>query len=865
MQMNKTYNGTDLMLRSIFKSVVFTFTILFVTTSWMQAQVVSRQGNLDYSFVVFDYPIMDAPAETFTQNEWKKIDETHHFTKLNSVHINNNNFDVKFHCNDGSRIALIVKLFRGMSARAILKDLKLDSKSQTFNSSYKQALLDVDLTRVRENDNMPQGDTASFLLIDITAVSQLAITTNNSTNIVREQNQGRPNSLDFCSIVDQGLAIDVQFNDDIKLSFALKKEIDLFPINEPRQYVTIYETDPGNRDAKPVWWLEKRVDPLSKGSDVPSIKFYPRQKHQVISNKNILEIRFDQEAIARNINFQGSISLAANSGESKIEVAPYYVIGQEQTSLGVSAMPIKELADYFLRLMIESERFIRDWESAEEGFVSLTSSPESPRGVAAVQEKKATVRRILRRVREYTNRMDSTATIIPDKRLFFDLLDLQRAINNDILSLIIEQLDPVYPAKFAKPFHVAELKQLLGNVEINLDTIAKSSIEEMNFELANGLGLTPTTGTGPGGLKNQLSQLLSNCQLLYALLNRIKASNDQTINAFLSFTTLTVTDFNEIVRRTEIEINKIKDVKVSTDPSMKQKVDEVREIYVRYEATFNEIGAIFKSFSGSSVLLTKLLKDHGYSKNIRLNNDDADTIRRKSFIELANDAASYNTIRDEFALHAGQEIFKRLVYARIDLSNEKIADGDELTISVVWYNSDGNTKSNTNDKSDAVNLATAKFIIKKVGWDLDVAESALLIHRFQEGRLRRDYPLSPSNFKPSVGASLLWTFYNTYRVPDKIKHSFLVSEKNHGKAKQYPLLRFLHWLEPSMGINVSYNDFRTDREVEFGAGPIIGLFRNRIFFTSGYNFSVNGESPFYFGIGFSFSKIYQRIKDNEGK
>lgn len=93
--------------------------------------------------------------------------------------------------------------------------------------------------------------------------------------------------------------------------------------------------------------------------------------------------------------------------------------------------------------------------------------------------------------------------------------------------------------------------------------------------------------------------------------------------------------------------------------------------------------------------------------------------------------------------------------------------------------------------------------------------------------------------------------------------------KKHGpkkdQLKEYGFLKFLHWLEPSFGINVSYLDFRTDRDFEFGAGPIMGLFQNRIFLTTGYNFNVNGESPFYMGIGFSFSNIYKRINksDNE--
>jgi len=152
-------------------------------------------------------------------------------------------------------------------------------------------------------------------------------------------------------------------------------------------------------------------------------------------------------------------------------------------------------------------------------------------------------------------------------------------------------------------------------------------------------------------------------------------------------------------------------------------------------------------------------------------------------------------------------------------------------------------------------LATAKFLVKKTRWHLDVSESALLIHRIDEELLRLGYPISPSNFKPTAGANMLWSYYNPYRTTERIKPR----GKYKGQYRQYDFLKFLHWLEPSFGINVSYLDFRTDRDFEFGAGPVMGLFQNRIFLTTGYNFSVNGESPFYMGIGFSFSNIYKRI------
>ena len=142
---------------------------------------------------------------------------------------------------------------------------------------------------------------------------------------------------------------------------------------------------------------------------------------------------------------------------------------------------------------------------------------------------------------------------------------------------------------------------------------------------------------------------------------------------------------------------------------------------------------------------------------------------------------------------------------------------------------------------DGIELATARFIVKKTGWHLDGSESVMLIKRFNQDLVGND--VSPSNFKPIAGASLLWTYYNDHRA-----------EKWPGK--------FLRWLEPSFGINVSYVDFLSSETFEVGAGPIVGLWQNRLFLTAGYNFNVEGQSPFYMGIGFSFFNVVDKIKVN---
>jgi len=74
-----------------------------------------------------------------------------------------------------------------------------------------------------------------------------------------------------------------------------------------------------------------------------------------------------------------------------------------------------------------------------------------------------------------------------------------------------------------------------------------------------------------------------------------------------------------------------------------------------------------------------------------------------------------------------------------------------------------------------------------------------------------------------------------------------------------PKNRFFTKFEPSLGINISYLDFDTEKDIEIGAGTSIGLFNNLIQFTVGYNLNVE-RNNIYWGIGFSFINIAEKIK-----
>ena len=123
--------------------------------------------------------------------------------------------------------------------------------------------------------------------------------------------------------------------------------------------------------------------------------------------------------------------------------------------------------------------------------------------------------------------------------------------------------------------------------------------------------------------------------------------------------------------------------------------------------------------------------------------------------------------------------------------------------------------------------------------------------------------VSPSNFKGSGGAVLMWTF-------NKEDKGLEITTGNADNNYEYIAKRknkVWNFIEPSFGLNVSYLDFSTEKDVEIGTGLQLGLFRNKIFFGYGINLhmiSPKKQAPTYFYIGFSFAHISDLFKSSNG-
>ncbi len=245
-------------------------------------------------------------------------------------------------------------------------------------------------------------------------------------------------------------------------------------------------------------------------------------------------------------------------------------------------------------------------------------------------------------------------------------------------------------------------------------------------------------------------------------------------------------------------------------------------------------------------MLEVILDGLGYNTNFYKKGVDESLKSSDRFDNEENylqfNTAVLDTLYNRMAERAAAAIFKKLVTGKIDLNKSDASEGEILKLSVMWYNLDGKDDKNNFKPHE---LLTVNFKITDSGWKLKPSDSALLINRLNEDFVRTDYPLSPSRFKPTGGVSLLFTYQNDHRYftrrNNKFKHSWVS--------------KFFKQLEPSFGVNISYLDFDTTKNLEIGVGFVMGFLRNQLFASVGYNLAVEREQPVYFGFGFSFANL----------
>lgn len=521
-----------------------------------------------------------------------------------------------------------------------------------------------------------------------------------------------------------------------------------------------------------------------------------------INLESQLRIRFDHKALSEEEQFYGNISLRANVGSNDVEVSPYFLIGEKQKSYGVDSKPIKEIATNFIRLFKTSQSLHRI-----AGYTNAYKDQSDPDEIKKY---------ILGSIEEITSaynyllleRNDTAGwrTYVRDEAEFmilemeYDLISYSSIKFPTNLKLVSKGIIDFDTTS------VRELRVLGEKIEKEDFTKAEDNQELVALIIEN---------------KERYTRILNLSKELLKYMNFFKESGSNSMDAFLNISLISEIEFSSSREKLKEYVDELEGYLRNPNPKAFEVINKIRNDVTNtldYYSTvicdeWNEIRDK-EEIAGDS--LDMFLFDESYC--------DLSTISSKDLVSLTK----------TFAVNAGREIYNKLVYGTIDLNSISFSEANRIEIDLVWY-------TNEEGLENGKILPLTSFYVKKMGWELSVLESMQLINRINGDEIDDpNYPISPSVFKPTPGAAFLWTFNDSM-------------EKS----------RFWKWLEPSFGINLTYLDFNRDKDFEFGIGPMMGLFHNKIHFTWGANLNEKDEKPFYLGVGFSFSKVLTSIGENE--
>jgi hypothetical protein len=579
---------------------------------------------------------------------------------------------------------------------------------------------------------------------------------------------------------------------------------------DPRQYIFVqYRKTPTKGGLDTIWNWEER-------------KNVPNQKFNILDIDGEIKITFDKLNLATNEDFEGTFSLEAEisglNGTRRIEVNPYSEIGIQRKTIGVKSEPPTQLTVKLLNL-------IRELGNADSVhrvvYIDLTGRKRS---------KEYEERNLLeiQKIRKLVEDVD-LETLITEAR----------AIERGVNTRYIDHRDTLnfFSGVSTKQQFILALRRLeLKYTIINNDVSYMVERE-----------------------KAVVLYLADKLNIVSDYVNSFENGGGDALRAILSLINKDVVSYRALkarLNRYQVGIASLtNNVKISTSDNA---VDQL--VLNNLDLLRESIDFLYDFSKLRGTPLAKIIKDLADTINVNgIQIPDYNVYGYYDYLELrAQRSALYDfigTYSDELtkliSIEAARLIYKKLVYASIDLGKSGAQNGEVMNLYVTWI------QDAVNDSlSNSPRLPIGKYYLRETGWKFDIADMFALVKRIEEHKVVQD-KVSPSNFKGSGGAVLMWTFYKQDRGLNIAPNSsgFSVKKRN----------RVSNFFEPSIGINVSYLDFSTEKDVEIGVGLQGGLFRNKIFVGYGVNLhmlSPKNQSPKYFYIGFSFAKLSDLFKDS---
>ncbi len=641
------------------------------------------------------------------------------------------------------------------------------------------------------------------------------------------------------------------------------------PNVDPRQYIKVLYRKNLNSTPDIIWdWKNEKRDTIEEKNLF--LNSLGTQHFSYIDKGGTINIVFDKDGLANNEELIGMLSLEASinssDGERSIEVNPYSTIGKEREVVGINSANGKDLAFLVVTLIRELYSIREKWYETS----SIMGRSITFDHIQSAKEKKYKTK--------LKNGLDS---ILNSKTPTKTIQNLTKEILEDILENI-----GVYDDSWRYYFYDEKNKKLVYSNPDFSDSYERPNINKKDTSIYGQIEFFRKDNySDTSKIKNFLDVLKTtvNRDLNY-LTNRIRTRKSrylEDLEELLEYAER-IKHFNKIV------LNSGKDGRVAVlkllgkdsilvrrlPKKLNAEIDKLSNFLIkscgkkRLLPTMLDEAEFDERFNGeieaSRAQLLKLLMHYLYFEgtpffdilvNIKkesskdIDKDDFGLIqtddilfRDLEFKLLLKDSSA--RILKEVTRFINQQVYKKLLYATIDLKKEDAKNGDILYIKLKWEGYGQN-------KELPPLPIICKFHLKETGWKVKVSESFLLVERINEESPNVNPQTSPSNFKGAPGASLMWSYYKEESTKTKCKNWY----------------KFFNFLQPSFGINLSYIDFHTQKDFELGIGGQIGFFANNIFL--GYGVNVHqireGGNPTYFSVGFNFINIAQTIVDLKNK
>lgn len=557
----------------------------------------------------------------------------------------------------------------------------------------------------------------------------------------------------------------------------------------------------------------------------------PDQKFSYLNTDGIINIVFDRQGLSENKAFEGTLTLEAeisgSGGTRKIEVNPYSEIGAQRIPIGIKSEPPTELAKRLLNMIIN----IRD-EDLTKHYGSLLS-----------------FKNIITEYLFYTNNIRKLDALgeykkdITNRQSYLDTVYSIAIAFNDKYTLYDEYSSGKYKYRgtIDKRIKIEMLDDYVANDDL---TKARNIVKQFLTDNA------PNTVKLYSDLLKELpfitEEVYNKVNITNEYLTAFNTAGEDATKAIFSIMNKDYISYRHLIEN----IGKQKAALESQsfmNESIENKIDILinvcRKLIQLSELKQTKLEMIaYNMLNDTAKNRLQIEKNKPYSY-------DYERIYNKLYTEILSE--KYDLIADSISTRTSKIIYKNLIYATIDLGKSGASNGEVLNIYLVWIRD-----SKKDSIGNSPRLPLGKYHLQKTGWGLEVSDMFALVQRV-DASFDTSSNVSPSNFKGSGGATFVWT----YRKEDK---GLKIKIKDDG-YKVHKKNRVMNFLEPSIGINVSYLDFRTDRDIEIGTGIQLGLFRNKVFFGGGTNLHLlrpTDVAPYYFFIGFSFAKLQDLFKDS---